>query len=150
MDRLFEMHSREMGWADGSHENFENYPEKFVTQDNYPLEAVERFLGKVGFTCSIGYMLGLALLRGYRKIGLWGVHAANDTEYAYQRDNLIWLLGFAAAKGCDVSLPGDSLLRLPRRYYGVDFPVYVDGQWDYDVAKQLQRSSDGANGVVRA
>lgn len=137
-DKIFEMHSREMGWEGtlfprktGSYENYENYPEKFITQDNYPLKDVERYLGREGFTCSIGYMLALGLFRGHTHISLWGVHAANDTEYAYQRDHLLWLLGFASAKGVKISLPADSLLRIPKKYYGIDYPVFEDGKWKY-------------------
>lgn len=118
-DRLFEIHDREKyGWAQYSEENFENYPEKFITRDNYPLDEVDEFLGRVGFASSVSYMLGLALCAGIKDVSLWGIHAAED--YAYQRDNLLYMLGIAHSQGTRVQL-NSSKLAMPRRYYGDDF-----------------------------
>lgn len=119
LDRLFEIHDKaKYGWAQYSAENFGNYPEKFITLDNYPLAEVDEFLGRVGFGSSVSYMLALALWLGIKDISMWGVHAAE--EYTYQRDNLLYILGIAHAIGCKVQL-GDSKLAMPRRLYGIDF-----------------------------
>ena len=142
-DLLFEIHDRQKyGWAKYSEENFENYPEKFVTRETFPFKEVDDFLGNFGFWSSIAYMLGLALYLRVPDISLWGVHAAED--YSYQRDNIFYLFGIAHMIGSRVQIQDGSKLKLPRRIYGDDF----NGD-EYHGAGKLHRPPDGADGLVR-
>jgi hypothetical protein len=78
----------------------------------YPLDAVRAFLPKRDFLeCTISYMVAYALLKGARRIGLWGCHFTGKDEYQYQLPSLTWLLGYAEAKGVEIVIgPGGPLL----------------------------------------
>lgn len=45
-----------------------------------------------------------------RKIGLWGIDLDSASEYAYQRPNMEYLLGFARALGIQIYIPKESHL----------------------------------------
>lgn len=76
----------------------------------YPIEDVIRNIGAPYLTSSIAYMQGLALLLGFKRIGIWGVDMGHDSEYADQRPCCEWLLGVALARGVAIELPDSSPL----------------------------------------
>lgn len=76
----------------------------------YPLDDVVRNIGTPYLTSSIAYMQGLALLLGFREIGIWGVDMGHDSEYADQRPCCELLLGVALARGVTVTIPEQSPL----------------------------------------
>lgn len=76
----------------------------------YPIEDVIRLIGAPYLTSSIAYMQGLALLLGFKHIGIWGVDMGHDTEYADQRPCCELLLGWALARGVTIEIPEASPL----------------------------------------
>ena len=59
---------------------------------------------------SISYMLAYAIHEGVDKISIYGVGCPFDTHYVEQRSNLEYLIGFALARGIDVSTSDKSEL----------------------------------------
>ena len=57
------------------------------------------------YNSSPAYMLALAIHRDVDTIGLWGVDILDDSEFAYERPCLEYLIGLAVGKGIDVVLP---------------------------------------------
>jgi hypothetical protein len=95
----------------------------------YPLEGVINLVGDY-FNSSIAYMLGLAILENVDRIGIWGVDMIADDEFAYQRPNAEYLIGFAKGRGIDVFVPGESSLLT----FGVGDQVLADdwsGRYGY-------------------
>lgn len=76
----------------------------------YPMEEVTELVGKTshGFAyleSSIAYMLALAILERVDRVGIWGVDLHCESEYAYQRPNLEYLIGLARGRGTKVFIP---------------------------------------------
>lgn len=88
----------------------------------YPLQYVADLIGRTAkgtpyLESSIAYMMGLAMLEferqqrfGGMKIGIWGVDLHCESEYAYQRPNLEYLIGMARGMGIKVFIPPQSAL----------------------------------------
>lgn len=57
------------------------------------------------FNSSVAYMLALAIHYQARTIGLWGVDLGDDSEYAYERPCLEYLIGLAVGRGINVIIP---------------------------------------------
>lgn len=91
----------------------------------YPMEEVAKLVGKATakgtpyLESSIAYMLAQAILEmrpgGIQnfngdKIGIWGVDLHCESEYAYQRPNLEYLIALARGLGIKVFIPPQSQL----------------------------------------
>lgn len=101
----------------------------------YPLEAVIANIRAPYLTSSIAYMQGLALLLGFKHIGIWGVDMGHDSEYADQRPCCELLLGIALARGVTIELPAETpLMKGP--LYGRG---YLTGQGERISQTQLER-----------
>lgn len=75
----------------------------------FPKEAVEKGLPRGDYqTSSISWEVALAILMGAKKIGIYGVDMANDTEYAEQRPCLEYWMGIAEGRGIEVDIPETS------------------------------------------
>ena len=61
---------------------------------------------------SIGYMIGFAALtlKPGDMVGLWGVDLSSAGEYAFQRPNAEYLLGFLRGRGIKIYVPPESAL----------------------------------------
>jgi hypothetical protein len=61
---------------------------------------------------SIAYMVAQALLelKPGDRVGIWGVDLHCESEYAYQRPNLEYLIGLARGMGIKVYIPPQSAL----------------------------------------
>jgi hypothetical protein len=99
----------------------------------YPLDAVLELCNKGSLfgnklkylTSSISYAIGLAILKGYEKILIYGIEMSSDTEYAYQRDGTAFWLGLAIGKGIQVELySGTQIFTQP--LYGYDSNIAQD------------------------
>lgn len=89
----------------------------------FPIERAVSLLGEV-MASTPGYMLALALLEGYREVGLWGIDLLAAREYQQQREWLQRLIGWAQGRGIVVTLPpGCSLASVPYRYGYEPAPV---------------------------
>lgn len=75
-------------------------------------------LGGDYFTCTMAYLVALALLEGASTIGIWGVHAIEGSEqYQTQKPCLEYWLGLARGHGVGLEFPDDcALLRHTHRY----------------------------------
>lgn len=69
-------------------------------------------------TSSIAWMLGLAIMEGFKKIGIYGVDMAQDTEWAGQRPCCEYLIGLARGRGIEVFIPPTSDLLKAIGQYG--------------------------------
>jgi len=77
----------------------------------YPVEEVKELIGGNPYLeSSVGYMVALAILEGVDRIGIWGVDLTADDEYAYQRPNTEYLIGFARGRGIKVYVPQEAAL----------------------------------------
>lgn len=56
------------------------------------------------FESSVAYPMALAIQNRPQEIGIYGINMAGDDEYAYQRPNMQYLIGYARAKGIEVTL----------------------------------------------
>jgi hypothetical protein len=92
-------------------------------QDDIPasvaidMAAVTKLVGKTVqgtpyIESSIGWMMAQALLelQPGDRIGIWGVDLHCESEYAYQRPNLEYLIGLARGRGIKVYIPPQSAL----------------------------------------
>lgn len=101
---------------------------------DYPLERVAKELGaniyrvdKDGkqkstvdepyLSSSIAQEIALAITEGYEEIHLYGVDLNTDSEYAWQKPGVEFMLGFAAGRGIKVVLP-DNCPLLKGSIYG--------------------------------
>lgn len=75
-------------------------------------EITKKFLpgNKHYYTSSIAYMIGFAMLLGFKRIELYGFDMGSDTEYHYQRANFEYWIGLAHGLGFEVVLPGSTIL----------------------------------------
>jgi hypothetical protein len=71
-------------------------------------------------TSSIAQEIALAITEGYDEIHLYGIDLNTDSEYAWQKPGVEYLLGVAAGRGIKVVLP-DCCPLLKGRIYGRGF-----------------------------
>lgn len=131
LDRAFELHDITQVRRTRSPVDYEDrlrsLPCLYMQQAHYPnairfpLDEVSALVGDY-FSSSIAYLLALAIHEGVGRIGLWGVDMSDNDEYAYQKANCEYLIGFARGKGIEVHIPEISPLcrfnstTFPRRY----------------------------------
>lgn len=94
----------------------------------YPFDQVAAAVGSNYFaTNTIGYMLGLAILEGFKEIRLYGINMGDgDLGDRYARPPIEFLLGLAAGRGAKVWVPEDSAL-LKGNLYARKVEVNSDG-----------------------
>lgn len=102
------------------------------TSVRYPMEQVADLIGRTRhgtpyLESSISYMMALALLELWdddkpARIGIWGCDLSVDSEYAYQRPNMEYLIGLARGRGIHVFVPAENAILSPCRHvpYGFD------------------------------
>jgi len=81
----------------------------------YPIEQITKLVGKTNkghpyLESSIAYMVALAILEKVDRVGIWGVDLHCDSEYAFQRPNMEYLIGLARGAGVKVFIPPQSAL----------------------------------------
>ncbi len=143
-DRYFEIHpldllrKPEAQRRDGYEDRLKSLPILYMQEAyedipnaiRYPVEKVVDNLGFDYFNSSISYLMGMALLEGVDKIGIWGVDMADlepvpgdpsyTSEFAYQRPNMEYLIGLARGRGVDVYIPERSPLT---KFHGEGIPL---------------------------
>jgi hypothetical protein len=83
----------------------------------FPADEIVENLGRDYFTCCPAWMLGMAVAMGFRRIAMYGVDMATQSEYESQRPACEYWLGVAAGRGVEVSVPDTSdLLKCIGRY----------------------------------
>lgn len=111
------------------------------TSVRYPIEEVTALVGKSSngdpyLESSIAYMMALAMLEYSQtkepmRIGLWGIDMEVDTEYAYQKPNILYLIGMARGMGIKVIIPPISVL-----FKSAFGKLY--GQWTHEERKAME------------
>jgi hypothetical protein len=92
----------------------------------YPLEEVKSkyFIPAMGdkifITCTVSYMLVLAISQGYKKITLLGIDEAIDGEYKDEMPSVLYWLGVAFGKGIEVNISSHSPLLKGYYMYGYE------------------------------
>jgi hypothetical protein len=88
----------------------------------YPFKWVNQCVEADYYQSSVAYALALAIAEmehvsqdldvpmGEHEIGLWGIDVSDDSEWAYQRACLEYLVGIARGKGINVHIPESSAL----------------------------------------
>lgn len=122
-----------------------------------PLDELTKMLpdGVPYFTSTFSMMLAMALLLGFPQIELYGFEMESDTEYAHQRVNAEYWVGFGRGRGVQITAPGARILK--GELYGYEdqtqgFRTLLDLR-RYALMKQLQEAVNTANisvGQVRA
>ena len=135
VDVLFEMHSEKVWKVPRVYEQLQGFGGPVVMLDKqpsvpgsvrYPYEEVhaEYYREAMGdwlyATNSVVYMLMLAGLMGYEEVHMYGVHMAHQSEYGHQKPNCTYFLGWLAAKGCTVVVPGPARLLSAPYLYGYE------------------------------
>lgn len=76
------------------------------TSEPYPVEEICNHFGIDYFTSSIDYMLAYGIWKGIKKIDIYGVHVAGDTEWSHQKASLEFWIGVAIGRGIDIKIHG--------------------------------------------
>ena len=102
----------------------DKYPQ-IKNSEKYPLAEVQTMLNhprlRNYFQSTIAYIVALAILKGFNKIELYGVHMSSDEEeYSLQRENMTALLAFAWGRGIDFWLPDESQIMKSDYLYGYE------------------------------
>lgn len=85
----------------------------------YPKQAIINHFGKY-FTNTVSWMIAHAIYEGRRRIGVYGVDMAQDSEYAHQRPSCEYFLGWAKGAGIDIVIPPTSDLLKSSFLYGAE------------------------------
>lgn len=94
----------------------------------FPIEAVEAEFGGGYWTCTFAYQIAYAMMIGAREIALYGVELAYGTprERTVEYACVSWWLGYAEAKGVQVTLPFGSRLGSHPHRYGLEYQAEID------------------------
>lgn len=117
---VFDMHKDGDLWTHRTYKAYED--NKLVVQHPEPefpealILPTDKLVEEFGtiFTSSFSWMTALAIYHGVKKISYYGVNMIHDSEMGAPRDGLLYLLGYAKAKGIQIEAPQRSYLR-----YGV-------------------------------
>jgi len=96
--------------------------------ERYPIEEVQAHFGEIlidrgsesFFRCMPAYMLAWAIMQKPDEIGCWGVDVTGEREYADQRPNVTYFIGWARGAGIPVRLPQMGSLCRSQYMYGYD------------------------------
>jgi hypothetical protein len=94
----------------------------------YPLDAILKEFPRKYFTNTISWMIALAILEGFKEIGIYGVDMAVSSplraqnEYSHQRPSCEYFIGIAEGRGIKVHLPDECDLLKSRFLYAIDEP----------------------------
>lgn len=85
----------------------------------FPRDEMVQLFGRNWFTSSVAYMMALAIARGAKEIGLYGVDMAADQEhYSAQRAGCTRFIEIAEERGIAVHVPFESCLKTAAPMYG--------------------------------
>lgn len=87
----------------------------------YPLAEVKRRFGNY-LTNTVSIEICLALMEGFKEIGIWGVDMAVGSEWQNQRPSCEYFIGLAEGMGVKVIIPDEADLLKTRFIYGFEEP----------------------------
>lgn len=85
----------------------------------FPKDEIVRSFGTY-FTNSVSWMIAAAIYLRPKRLGVWGVDMAQNSEYEKQRPSCEYFMGLAAGMGIEVVVPDTSDLLKCRRLYGFE------------------------------
>lgn len=95
-------------------------PKATLTRDNFPFSECVELLGGNYFNNTASYLIAYAILRGYKKIELYGMRFNGaDEKRKNEYSNVRELIFFARGRGIDISAPYDHDLFKQYALYGV-------------------------------
>ena len=146
VDLVFEIHDDLSDQPEGYAEWVVKHAPKMIVGPNFPIqdEKIELFpkddvnaqLGGENLSSSPAYMIGLAILYGYKEIEIYGVDMCVDNhEYFKQRPNMYAWIGYAKGQGIKVTVAEGSPLFNDTYDEGRDWgtPI-VRGEPPFDMA----------------
>lgn len=83
---------------------------------SYPLSEVTKHFNNYYFTCTVSYIIALAILEGFKEIHIIGINMLVDEEYMIQMPSVEFWLGVAIGRGIKVVTQYSNLLKTPALY----------------------------------
>lgn len=84
----------------------------------FPIEKIVNTFGRYFFTSTFAWAFALALTKGAKIIGLYGIDMSTSGEYAHQRPGIQHFIWLAAQTGVEVIAPDESDILQPPALYG--------------------------------
>lgn len=116
-DYVFDMHTATHQWSTGTHRAhndrklvLQQPAQEFPNALILPVGVLRDEFGTI-FTSSFAWMTAYAIYAGAEIISLLGVNMMHTSEIGLQRDGMLFLLGYARARGIRLDLPQQSRLR---------------------------------------
>ena len=106
--------------------------EEIPNSEAFPIEDVLEKFGYY-FTSQIGWMIGLAILEGFKEIHIYGADLAMEDEYMHQRPNCEYLIGWARGAGITVYIPRGSDLLKAGKLYGFEDNSPLEEKTKHDI-----------------
>lgn len=94
----------------------------------FPREAVQDYHQSKRFTCSVDWLIGLAMAWGFRRIVLNGIGARFQDDFQFAHRGILYWLGKAEGAGIELVIEGPSCYAMPTEVYGyeVGAPAYAE------------------------
>jgi len=92
-----------------------------ITRTNFPFKECEELVGGQYFNNTVSYLIAYAIIKGYKKIALYGVRFLRDADEQRggQYANVRELIFFAKGRGIKVLTPFDEIMLTEYPLYGV-------------------------------
>lgn len=94
------------------------------------------------FTNTVSWEIALAIMMGYKRIGIYGIDMAQDSEYGGQRPSCEWMIGVAQGRGIEVDIPGTSDLLKTPYLYGIEDGGAMRVKYDARMKELIERRTD--------
>jgi hypothetical protein len=85
----------------------------YIDLKTYPIDEIIKYFGVDYFTNTVDYAIALAIYKGFKEIGIYGVSMIGGSEYAYQKPGVEFWIGQALGRGVKIKGLGgvSSILR---------------------------------------
>lgn len=116
--------------------------------ERYPLEDVLDLAPGIGyFTSSVAYAIALAILKGYKRIEVYGVEMETQSEYGHQRVGVAFWTGVAAGRGIQIDFHSPSFFSAP--LYGYDGDVEIPLELYENGMAQMEKHVKGSGDAYK-
>ncbi len=118
----------------------------------YPLDIIKKEFhipamgDKIFMTCSVCFMLALAILQGFKEISLYGIDQAIDDEYAVELPGVLYWLGIAFGKGIKINISESSPLL--KSYFVYGYEEQERTQINKQLESELKRIAEIENQAI--
>lgn len=84
--------------------------QKFTKASVFPEKEIKEYFQTNYFTNTISWLIALAIYKGAKEIGLYGINLACRSEYEYQRPSVFYFLKEAIERDIKITIPSSSKL----------------------------------------